>query len=871
MLMRRKPNPDLVVKAAPTVDADADPALYNHALRDVIGNLTFTSDTVTAWFIRAPVAWSFRSNTECEAVIAATLRALLPLAGRTIHERTSFMPHPIAAWARDLDRNTPHPVNPPAWKAYLRGTQEEQRGRTMGEPVTFLGVDVGGRSTLDGIRDRFGKADDRPRERARLHDDLADITGHLSRFARPATQREVEWLLHRSHGVGLPVSVAPSAADVPLTVWDLASVWDTVDVPAQPWFAPHVRVVGAAGRSWNPAPVERYVTVLSVGRMGPQTIPETHTPWLAKALQEPGVELSVRYRIVPGAEAAKAIVSKTDLILDQVPQYAARGIPAPPNLDRTYGAARKVRDEMEEGHPEDATRFDGWVRLAVSGPTPEAVALSVQDLRKRMGGQRIDVERPRAQAGLLREFTPGEALATTAHRRRMPLVTYAAAVQHVSATLGDREGPSWGYTVGVSRSPFMWGLHRGMEVLDQSGLTPVVGGLGSGKSSVVGGMAAISTLQGVECTLLDPSGRLGAITRWAPIRDHSAILDVVRASISPFGCVPIPQRVHFKDDPQVQAGATHQDREALTDVLWREAVVQAEFERRALALDTVRASLEPELRKHPRTLSLLSEAVRRTGGKFDASLQTVLDDLWSKGNDDHAVTLHAALRDVADHPRGRFMTARDTDDINTVNKTLLVVHLGGVVFPRMDVDESSWSTDERLSLPLLNLAAHLTSARIYKGDRAKRKLVGIDEAHLFMGWGSGRSLMARLERDSRKWDARVFVASQDTGTTLSAQTASKALISDVICGATSDPEEQAAACELLGVSKDFGPALATLRPQSDETLPEDEKWRDMMIRCNGKVGRVRVDFTSTPELKALLNTSPAKDRSAPSAPAYGEW
>ena len=268
---------------------------------------------------------------------------------------------------------------------------------------------------------------------------------------------------------------------------------------------------------------------------------------------------------------------------------------------------------------------------------------------------------------------------------------------------------------------------------------------------------------------------------------------------------------------------------------------------------------------------MLSEAVRRTGGKFDASLQTVLDDLWSKGNDDHAVTLHAALRDVADHPRGRFMTARDTDDINTVNKTLLEVHLGGVVFPRMDVDESSWSTDERLSLPLLNLAAHLTSARIYKGDRAKRKLVGIDEAHLFMGWGSGRSLMARLERDSRKWDARVFVASQDTGTTLSAQTASKALISDVICGATSDPEEQAAACELLGVSKDFGPALATLRPQSDETLPEDEKWRDMMIRCNGKVGRVRVDFTSTPELKSLLNTSPAKDRSAPSAPAYGEW
>ena len=98
----------------------------------------------------------------------------------------------------------------------------------------------------------------------------------------------------------------------------------------------------------------------------------------------------------------------------------------------------------------------------------------------------------------------------------------------------------------------------------------------------------------------------------------------------------------------------------------------------------------------------------------------------------------------------------------------------------------------------------------------------VDEAHFMADWPSGRALGAKLERDSRKWNARVLMASQDTLTALSSQKASKALISDAVIFniSASEPEQQRGALELLQVPRGHGyeRTVSSLRPSDDEAL-----------------------------------------------------
>ena len=71
-----------------------------------------------------------------------------------------------------------------------------------------------------------------------------------------------------------------------------------------------------------------------------------------------------------------------------------------------------------------------------------------------------------------------------------------------------------------------------------------------------------------------------------------------------------------------------------------------------------------------------------------------------------------------------------------------------------------WGSSERYALPLLHLAAFFTARFVYGRDRNIRKNVFLDETHLMGVWGSGRALMVRLSRDSRKWNTAVGAASQ---------------------------------------------------------------------------------------------------------------
>lgn len=180
---------------------------------------------------------------------------------------------------------------------------------------------------------------------------------------------------------------------------------------------------------------------------------------------------------------------------------------------------------------------------------------------------------------------------------------------------------------------------------------------------------------------------------------------------------------------------------------------------------------------------LLSRALAQQPSQQDGSLADVVELLADRPlfPEDTSRTLYESLRQMMEHPRTRLFFNPGSQTQSSAR--LLVITLPGMSLPKQETERSSWSVDERLSVAVLNLAAQFASSRIYSGGMNERKFVGLDEARCLSEWASGRNLFARLERDSRKWNARIVTSSQDRHTALSAQSASKALISDAFIGA----------------------------------------------------------------------------------------
>lgn len=825
------------------------------ALRGLDGDLATTKGGTTAWFVEHPVQWSYLSDPECESSLDALVRGYATLAGRNVHQRVSQRQQPVEAWAARLHADTPNPVDGDAWEAYLNESQRVLHRRPLTEPVVYLGVEL----------DRSGWFQRGQRAATKRDADLRELREGLSEIARPATQTEMEWLLHRSVGLCLPAPAAqPTDGGQPLDEATLPGVFDSVDVDPGQLFSKSTRIVAAPGRN-GPSPVVRHVVVMSVGRIEEQTIPGKHDPWLARVMQAPGVEVSVRGRIQSGTEAAKRLKKPIDRIVDQDAQYGRHKLVKPPHLARVLGKAVTERDVMEEGHSEESTRWDGWVRVAVDGATEQEASDRAIQLRKHMAKQRIALEFMRCQEAAYREFVPGEPLGPKAFEHRAKIRLFAAAVPQASAAVGDGAGLRLGCavsTVGAAETPFHWDTHAAIEQADASGVTPVIGEKGSGKSTVLGALAALKTLQGVDCTVLDPAGQLAEIVKWEPIAAHSVAMHVLESEISPYGVFPRTLAADFDDSPEL-AGLSGMDRaDQLLDLL-NATESRKQFERRGLVLDCLRLTLPHGLATNPLTESLLARAVRLNGGAYTASVKGVIDELGKmRGGDPHAEILWETLSELAEHPAARnWINARYTQDTRMVDQRLLVLSMDGMRLPQRGSDPNTWGTSERLHLPALMLGVHYAYSRVYrKGDRNARKLVGFDEAHYLADWASGQSLLARMERESRRWNIRVLVASQDADTTLAAQAASEALISDVIVGHCTSEVEQQKCAGLLKMSPGFGPSLGQLRPSPGVVLAEDKKWRDFMVRINGRVGRVRFALDEVPELRALLNTTPTQRR-----------
>ncbi len=718
---------------------DAPAAGYKPSisLRAIDGNLARTATAVTAWYRLAPQPWSFRSDSQRETLIRQIATQLGELQGRWLHVRVTSRPYPVALWAEAFDHNAPGRLpdvsGALSWEEFLEGEQRHLMGLSMSDKEVFLGVEVSGRSVVDrwleGAAPVLGRLVPSAvaAELSALESEITHVEALVSRAgldAVPATAEDMAWLMHRSCSLGLPAprTVTPVAGEN----WeseDLAAFTDGVTLAQEP-YAPTVQVLGRFGTQ----PVQRHVAVLSVGLMDDLRIPEADDPWMQRSDRLPfPVEWSARIYIRKPEEVAGELQRQMGKVRSQIRHYTHdHDLDPPMSLTRQADRVLQIEDELSGGLTQLNTRVYGWWRIAVSGrDEPEALtrAQQVVDLYR----PRVAMEHPEAQYAYAREFIPGEPLASTAYRRRGSVTWVAAGVPTASASVGDRRGVMIGETCTATRRPVAWDPWMAQEVRRASGLTAVVGGLGSGKSFLTGLLVYKTLRAGARWTVLDPSGPLAELTKLpeiAPFARHIHLLGADPGILNPYRVVAEPRRDHFLDEED-------------PDKAWRRERSLAAATRRRLVLDVLTGLLPFDVARLPHTRIVLLRAVREVGGAPDRDPGQVIAVLrrHAREGEEHADVVADFLDERRELPQAALLfpdpqaDPRDDPWLGEENYRLTVLTMQGMSLPRPGSPREEWTDGESLAVELLNLASWLTQRTIYTADRNLRKGVALDETH----------------------------------------------------------------------------------------------------------------------------------------------
>ncbi|MHA6623928.1 ATP-binding protein [Pseudonocardia sichuanensis] len=843
------------------------------ALRSIEGHLTRTGAQVMAWYRLAAQAWSFRSDSQREALIRQIAAQLGELQGRWLHLRVTTRPYPVHMWAESFDHNAlgrmPDVAGALGWDAFLEGEQRHLMGLSMSDKEVFLGIEVSGRRMLDRWVERAAPVLGRVAPAAVRAETaaLSSEVGHLDALvagsgldAVPASSDDIAWLMHRSCALGLPaprtLSVVPGGSHRWETE-DLAAFTDGVEMHQEP-YAPTVRVVGRL----RAQTVSRNVAVMSLGLMDGLRIPEVDDPWMQHSDRLPfPVEWSARMYIRRPEDVAGELQRQMGKVRSQIRHYTHdHDLDPPMSLARQADRVLEVEDELTSGLTQLNTRLYGWWRVAVSGKD-EAEAISRAQQVLDVYRPKVQVEHPEAQYRYAREFIPGEPLASTAYRRRGSVMWAAAAVPAATASVGDRRGIMIGETCTATRRPVAWDPWLAQEVRRASGLTAVVGGLGSGKSFLTGLITYKTLRAGARWTLLDPSGPLAQLTRLPELAPFSRHINLLRADpgiLNPYRVVAEPRPEHFADEEDPERA-------------WRRERSLAAATRRRLVLDVLTGLLPYDVSRIPHTRIVLLRAVREVGGSPDRHPGQVIDVLrrHARDGEEHAGIVADFLEERRELPQAALLfpdTTREDPWQADRDYRLTVLTMQGMTLPRPGSPREEWTDSEALAVELLNLASWLTQRTIYDADRNLRKGVALDETHFLSQVPTGKVLIDRLARDSRKFNVRALFASQLAGDLLRVS-GFASLVNAVFVGRTDDEEAQAEALRLLKVPTGVGyeQMLGTLspRPRHDDR-PDDTPRQFIFADGHGGVEKIRIDLEAPhlEHVREALDTNPDASRVA---------
>ncbi|MFI2102910.1 ATP-binding protein [Isoptericola sp. NPDC019693] len=827
------------------------------ALSRVANNVTFSDKRMVAWYLLDPQRWSFRTVADGEALIEAHASQIAELVGRTVYCRITTRPYPVQTWAQAAWQNSPSPSE--GFEAILVRDQQQLASRMQSDKLVYFGVDLGSRSSAVDLTARV-LPDIARRELAAVQhrlDEVDEIMAGAGVDAIPAVGNDMAWLLARSFALGCP---APNQDTIEETHWskeDLHEFTGSTFWSAEP-LAQSVRIDTTMGEQ----PITRCVVVLTVGRMGELHIPEVDEPWIAKTDKLPfPVEWSFRVDVRSPDETSKEMNKLSDRVLAQRDHYLEdHGKQPPRQLARQSERASAVEDEQRSGFDGLATRTRGWYRIAVAAPTQEE-ALARAKVVQKVYKPAIKIERELDQFRLAREFVPMEPLANSGHTRHLPILKLAAGVPAATAEVGDKRGVLIGYTSGFAERPVTWDPWYGPEVVEGSGLVPIVGGLGAGKSFFAGGIVYKTGAQGVPWTVLDPSGRLGSLAELPEFRVVATAINLLESepgALNPYALVPEPQEAWFRDEPDPEQAL------AL-------AKSAAKAQRRDLVTDTLRWCLPAEDQDDKAAMSILRDAVARAEALPYSTAHGVLMALQHHDDGELAARIQRRLREASEREISRLFFASPSggnhgDALSSRRMTFF--SLKGLAQIDENKPKGEWSYDELMSRPVMSLAAWSALRSVYRADFHERKGMFLDEVHEITAVSTGRTLVQKVATDTRKHDIAALVSTQNAANVIGQNINN--FVGAAFVGKTTDEEAQEHNCRLLGLPTGVGYeaefSKLSRRSRRSETTgaPREFIFRDGMGGEDGKGGveKIRVDYSNHERLTAALNTTadPTKRR-----------
>lgn len=589
--------------------------IYDFGLntREIAGPLQFTNGGMFMWFVVGAQQWDFlpqnrRLGLWDQQAYRYSALANLTEAGETpIRMRITTRPYPAYEYARSLDEQTVEPlhqvVGAEGWQDFLTYGQRRLQSTGLDQKLVMLGVRLGDIPSKHVRRELLFGTDQPDLATVELIERMAKVERILSGDgfnATAASPRDMAFLFHRSLSMGVP---APVTSGVGGDRWEADDLAEFVD--AREWhhspLDPVVRIESVV----NGNPVNRWVAVVSMGVMPDQQWPENgRDPWLLATSRLPfPVEVSLSGVLLTSRTLEKTITFEQNRAEGVAKHYAEHAMTPPPAVGRAIRGAASNLDEVTEGDSRAAARFAGTIRFAVVAPTEAEARRRANELVDFYGDKmKMPLAYSRDAGLVLREFVPGEPRSTHGYQRRMPVRYLAAGLPNVDQQIGTPTGPYFAYTAGSSRRAARFDLHYGPEVLNRSGLFPIVAELGAGKSVLIGSLAYNAVRCGIDTIILDPSGPLAKLCDLPELKPFSRVLDLTSSepgTLSPFQMVPEVIRKDF-----VAADGT------IDEVGYDRAVRRARSERQQLMFDVLRMWLPSNLLRSAGTDVILRDAIR---------------------------------------------------------------------------------------------------------------------------------------------------------------------------------------------------------------------------------------------------------------------
>jgi hypothetical protein len=327
--------------------------------------------------------------------------------------------------------------------------------------------------------------------------------------------------------------------------------------------------------------------------------------------------------------------------------------------------------------------------------------------------------------------------------------------------------------------------------------------------------------------------------------------------------VPDPKREHYR-------AADYLDRPDPAEAAlraWAADTKKAAATRTTLAIDVLRGMLPVQMADDRETQKVLLRAGRAVQGEAEQdaregkmralSPHDIIRHL-EKDEREHAVDVADFLKQASEMPQGQliFPAVDGGDDTyKTQHWRLTVMSLRGIVLPQPNSARSEWSTEESYSVSLLYLAGWYAQRAIYERDMHERKGLWFDESHVLGAVSSGRELLRKTGRDSRKHNVRCLYSTQNGQDILNAGVAD--WVEEVFVGRTVGADAQRAALQLLGVDPGHGyeqvlEGLSSLDRRSEERRGNREF---VMADGNGGIERITVTLEGRPGLMQVLDTT----------------